>query len=346
MAEGDMPQAAILVTARMFGRLSDDAPQRLRAAGYLVRYPSDRNRPPGRAELLGLLEDVEAVIAGVEPWTADLMEGAPRLRLICRFGVGYDSVDVEAATRRGIFVAITPATNHVAVAEHTMGLVLAVLRRLALQDARTKRGEWVPEPGPELRGRTLGIVGLGRTGREVADMARAFGMRVVACEIAPDEAFVKSRGITLVDLKTLLKEADVVTLHVPLTAQTRRLIDASALGTMKRGSYLINTARGGLVDEAALYDALTSGHLAGAGLDVTDPEPPVDWRLARLSQVVMTPHSAGLSTDAIARMEAAAVETALAVLSGQRPPNLLNPEAHSTKGEVTRWQGCTECIPP
>ncbi|MDQ7849252.1 MAG: phosphoglycerate dehydrogenase [Armatimonadota bacterium] len=327
-----MPRATVLVTARMFGRMGGAAPRRLEAAGYHLRYPSDRNRPPQQDELRGLLEGVEAVIAGVEPWTADLMEAAPALRLICRFGVGYDSVDLQAATRRGILVAITPATNHVAVAEHTMGLILAVLRRLPLQDARAKRGEWVPEPGPELRGRTLGVVGLGRIGREVADLARAFGMRVVACEIAPDEAFVTSRGITLVDLRTLLREADVVTLHVPLTAATRRLIDATALRTMKRGSYLINTARGGLVDEAALYDALTSGHLAGAGLDVTDPEPPADWRLARLPQVVMTPHAAGLSTDAIARMEEAAVETTLAVLRGELPSNLLNPEAHPAQG--------------
>ncbi len=327
-----MPGPAILVTARMFGRLSGAAPRRLEAAGYQLRYPAERNRPPRRDEILLWLEGVEAVIAGVESWTADLMAAAPRLRLICRFGVGYDTVDLEAATRRGIFVAITPATNHVAVAEHTLGLILAVLRRLALQDARAKRGEWVPEPGPELRGRTLGIVGLGRTGREVADLARAFGMRVVACEIAPDNAFVVSRGITLVELETLLSEADVVTLHVPLTPETRKLIDASALARMKRGSYLINTARGGLVDEDALYDALVSGHLAGAGLDVTDPEPPLDWRLARLPQVVMTPHAAGLSTDAIARMEAAAVETTLAVLRGERPSNLLNPEAQPTQG--------------
>ncbi len=327
-----MPRAAILVTARMFGRLGDAAARRLEAAGYRLRYPSNRDRPPQRHELLGLLEGVEAVIAGVEPWTADLMERAPALRLICRFGVGYDSVDLEAATRRGVLVAITPATNHVAVAEHTMGLILAVLRRLPLQDARAKLGEWVPEPGPELRGRTLGVVGLGRIGREVADLARAFGMRVIACEIAPDEAFVASRGITLVDLRTLLQEADVVTLHVPLTSQTRRLIDASALRTMKRGSYLINTARGGLVDEAALYEALTAGHLAGAGLDVADPEPPTDWRLARLPQVVMTPHAAGLSTDAIGRMETVAVETTLAVLRGERPPNLLNPEARQAPG--------------
>jgi len=331
-----MTRAVVLVTARMFGRMTDAAGRRLEEAGYRVRFPDDRNRPARPQEIRGLLDDVEAVIAGVEPWTDDLMAAAPRLRLICRFGVGFDSVDLDAASRRGILVATTPAANHTAVAEHTVALMLAVVRRVARQDAGVKREEWVPEPGPELRGRTLGIIGLGRIGREVADLANAFGMRVLACETAPDHAFVTGRGISLVDLETLLSNSDVVTLHVPLTPQTRRIIDAAALAKMRPGAYLINTARGGLVDEAALYDALASGRLAGAGLDVTDPEPPQDWRLARLPQVVMTPHVAGLSTDAIARMEHSAVETTLAVLRGERPPTVLNPHAATPSGRLPR----------
>lgn len=330
-----MAQAVVLVTARMFGRITDAAGRRLEAAGYRLRFPADRNRPARPDEVRPLLSDVEAVIAGVEPWTDDLMAAAPRLRLICRFGVGFDSVDVDAASRRGILVATTPAANHTAVAEHTMALMLAVTRRVARQDAGVKRGEWVPEPGPELRGRTLGIVGLGRIGREVADLARAFGMRVLACETAPDRTFVASRAIPLVDLETLLAQSDVVTLHVPLTPQTQRIIDAAALAKMRPGAYLVNTGRGGLVDEAALYDALVSGRLAGAGLDVADPEPPENWRLAQLPQVVMTPHVAGLSTDAIARMETLAVETTLAVLRGECPPTVLNPHAATPPGRLT-----------
>jgi phosphoglycerate dehydrogenase-like enzyme len=260
------------------------------------------------------------------------MAAAPGLRVICRFGVGYDSVDVEAATRRGILVAVTPATNHTAVAEHTMALMLAVMRRIPSQDAAAKRRAWLPEPGPELRGRTLGLVGLGQIGRAVADLALAFGMRVLAFEIAPEQAFIETRGIVLVDFDALLHQADVVSLHVPLTAQTRRIIDAAALARMRPGSYIINTARGALVDESALLDALTSGRLAGAGLDVTDPEPPSDWRLAELPQVVLTPHAAGLSTDAILRMEASAVDTILAVERGERPAALLNPQAAPPQG--------------
>ncbi|MDR7486867.1 MAG: phosphoglycerate dehydrogenase [Armatimonadota bacterium] len=317
----------ILVTARMFGRTDGPAVRDLEAAGYRLRFPLERHRPLTAAEVEPLLDDVEVVIAGLEAWTDAMLRAAPRLRLICRFGVGYDSVDVDAATRRGILVAATPATNHTAVAEHTIGLALAVMRRIAAQDAAVKRGAWLAEPGPELRGRTIGLVGLGRIGREVANLASAFGMRILAVEPAPDEAFVAAHGIALVDLPTLLGEADVVSLHVPLGPATRRMIDAAALARMKPGAYLINTARGGLVDEAALYEALRSGRLAGAGLDVADGEPPTDWRLAQLPQVVMTPHVAGLSTDAIERMERSVVETILAVARSERPPTLINPEA-------------------
>ncbi len=318
--------SVILVTARMFGRVSDAAPRRLEAAGHRLRYPLDRNRPTTDQEVRRLLGGVEVVIAGIEPWTDALMAAAPALRLICRFGAGVDSVDLEAATRRGIPVASTPGVNHTAVAEHTIALMLAVTRRVAAQDARVKRAEWAPDPGPELRGRTLGLVGLGRVGRAVADLALGFGTRVIVCEIAPDPAFVASRQISLLALDDLLAQADVVSLHLPLLPETRRMIGAAALARMRPGSYLINTSRGGLVDEEALYAALFSGHLGGAGLDVTDPEPPSDWRLARLPQVVVTPHVAGLSTDAIQRMEALAVDTVLAALRGERPETLLNPE--------------------
>jgi phosphoglycerate dehydrogenase-like enzyme len=156
-------------------------------------------------------------------------------------------------------------------------------------------------------------------------------MRVVAAEIQPDLAFVATRRIEVAGLAELLARADVVSLHVPFSDATRGMIGTAAIGTMKRGAYLINTSRGGLVDEAALYAALVSGHLAGAALDVTTPEPPSDWRLAQLPQVVLTPHVAGLSVDAIARMEASAIETTLAVLRGELPATVLNPGAASSR---------------
>lgn len=325
MGSGRARRPVALITARMFGRTNDVAARRLEEAGYRLRFPADRNRPTPESEVKSLLDDVAVVIAGVERWTDELMSAAPGLELICRFGVGFDSIDQDAAIRHGVLVAITPSTNHTAVAEHTLALMLAVMRRVASQDAMVKRGRWVPEQGPELRERTLGVVGLGRIGREVTDLALAFGMKVIACEVAPDPAFVADRPITVVDLDALLPLADVVSLHVPLVPETRWLINAQALARMRLGAYLVNTSRGGLIDEGALYRFLTSGHLAGAGLDVSDPEPPSDWRLAQLPQVVMTPHTAGLSTDAILRMEASSVDTILAVQRGERPPNILNP---------------------
>ena len=327
-----MKAPVVLVTARMFGRLGDTAIRRLEDAGCELWLAVGRARPLLEDDVRRLLDGVVAVIAGIEPWTDGLMAQARDLRLICRFGVGYDSVDLDAATRRRILVAVTPSANQTGVAEFTVALIPAVTRRVASQDAGVKRGEWGPDPGPELRGRTLGIVGLGAIGRVVADLARAFGMRVVACELAPDPAFMSSRNIKLMDLDTMLAESDVVSLHVPLTPQTRKLINAAALAKMRPGAYLINTARGALVDEDALYDALATGHLAGAGLDVADPEPPRDRRLAGLSHVVMTPHMAGLSTDSIARMDASAVDTTLAVLQGKCPATILNPEVARSAG--------------
>jgi phosphoglycerate dehydrogenase-like enzyme len=315
----------------LFGGLSDRAPSRLRASGCRLWFPEVRTRPARPVELQQVLPDANIVIAGLEPWTDGLMAAAPLLRLICRFGVGVDTVDIAAATRRGVLVASTPGVNHTAVAEHTIALLLALMRRVTAQDARAKRGEWAPEPGPELRGRILGVVGLGLIGRQVADLALAFGMRVIAAEIQPDPAFVVSRGIEIAGLADMLARADVVSLHVPLSDDTRGMIDAAALNSMKRGAYLVNTSRGGLVDEAALHAALTSGQLAGAALDVTDPEPPSEWRLAQLPQVVLTPHVAGLSVDAIARMESSAIETTLAVLRGEQPATVLNPGAVSSR---------------
>lgn len=251
--------------------------------------------------------------------TADLIAAAPRLRVIGRAGVGVDNIDLDAATERGIVVVNVADGNTVAVAEHVFALLLALVRRLlpaaaSLREGRWERSRWV---GEELRGKVMGLVGFGRIGQEVAHRARAFGMAVLACDPYVPEGRIRELGAEPVDLGTLLARADVVSIHTPLTDATRNLIDAAALARMRPGAYLINTARGGIVDEQALYRALVEGRLAGAGLDVFATEPPGESPLLTLPNVVATPHLGGSTREAQAYNARAIAEQVLRALRGQ-----------------------------
>jgi D-3-phosphoglycerate dehydrogenase len=300
----------------------------LRAAGHDVEYPATRgllSEEETARELAGCV----AVIAGSEPYTDTVLSQLPELRVIARHGVGYDKIDVPAATRRGIAVAITPDANHEAVAEHAMALMLALARRIVTASNDTRSGKWsrggslVP-----LRGRTLGIVGLGRIGRSVAKRAAAFGMKLIACDEMPNREFAAQLGLEIVTLDDLLAQADIVTLHLPMGIRTSCIICGKSLARMKPGSLLVNTARGGLVNESDLLAALESGHLAGAALDVLTIEPPaVDHPLLRLPNVIVTPHVAAFDAQALSDMAMAAAQNILEVLSGGWPAgSIVNPE--------------------
>lgn len=230
--------------------------------------------------------------------TAALIERAPRLRVIGRAGSGVDNIDVAAATRRGVVVMNTPGGNSVAAAEHTFALLLSLVRSIPAAAAETAAGRWERKKymGRQLEGKTLGLIGFGRIGREVARRARAFGMRVLIADPFVSEAVAGEHEARLVGREALIAEADVVSLHVPLTAETRHLIDAPALARMKPGAILINCARGGLVDEPALLEALDRGALFGAAIDVFEEEPPAFGALLRHPRVVATPHL-GASTE-------------------------------------------------
>jgi D-3-phosphoglycerate dehydrogenase len=324
--------ARVLITTEALRELPGPHLDLLHAVGHTVSYPAKvvlLTEDDTLAELRGF----DAVIAGSEPYTPRVLaELAPRLRVISRNGVGYDQIDVPAATRLGIPVTITPAGNHGAVAEHAFALMLAVARRIVTGAVDTKAGHWrrrhafIP-----LRGRLLGIVGLGRIGCSVATRAKGFGMRVLACDQFPNETFANECGIELVDLETLLKTSDFVTLHAPSTPETRDLINRRTLALMKPGSVLINTARGGLVDEAALHEALASGHLAGAGLDVLKLEPPpADHPLLALDNVIVTPHLAAFDTQAREDMATAAAQNIIDLLAGQWPAgSIVNPDVRA-----------------
>ena len=244
--------------------------------------------------------------------TAELIAAAKALRVIARAGTGVDNVDVPAASARGIVVMNAPGANSISVAELAMGLMLALARHLPAADAAMKQGKWEKKKflGEELRDKTLGLVGLGRIGQEVARRAAAFSMRVIAHDPFISEQVAGSLGVELVSMDDLFARADYVSLHMPSTPQTKQLINAARLQKAKKGVRIINTARGDLIDEAALADAIEAGQVGGAGLDVFTKEPTVDHRLQMLPQVIATPHIAASTREG---QELVGVETAAAL---------------------------------
>lgn len=313
--------------------------------------PYVRAQLEGRVEIRVVKEDqsdlhqslatADALFVRLFPVSRDIISRAPRLKVIGRHGVGYDTVDIAAATERGIPVVYTPAANSDAVAEHAVLLMLAVARRLVALDRSVRSGAWQREAEAlELRGRTVGIVGLGQIGRRVAHLCGAgLGMTVLGYDPLLSEEQFPPRVTRMDQLADLLGSADIVTLHTPLSEATRHLIDKQRLEQMKPGAILINTARGKLVDEVALHQALISGRLVGAGLDVLEDEPPAtdnpllatDTRL-----VTLTPHVAGLSDVSRRRMADLVCSGLLAVLQGQRPPNVVNPEVWASAADRTK----------
>jgi D-3-phosphoglycerate dehydrogenase len=273
-------------------------------------------------------DELKALAADADAWlirsgttlTADLLAAAPKLRVVARAGVGVDNVDLAAATRRGVLVVNAPDGNTVSTAEHTCALLLALVRRIPQAAASLAAGRWERKPftGAELDGKTLGVVGLGRVGRGVAERMRGFGMRVLAFDpvVAPEAA--ERAGIELAPLERLWAEADVLTFHTPLTDATRGLLDAAALARCKDGVYVVNAARGGIVDEAALLDALDAGKVAGAALDVFSAEPPPPGLAALLAhpRVVATPHIAASTAEAQEKVAVQVAEDVVRVLRG------------------------------
>ena len=294
---------SVFVAPEMYCQQEDgDYLQLLRDAGFEIRF-ADRSPITREQDLVKALQGFSAVIAGGEPYTDPVLRSLPELRVIARAGVGYDMVDLEAATRHGKVVTITPTANHDAVAEHAISLMLGVARDLLRLDRGICAGVYPKQILVPLRGKTLGIAGLGRIGRSVAQRASAFVMKILAYEKYPDKDFVDNYGVDLVDLDTLLQRSDFVTVHLPLTPETQGFINRQTLQKMKPGSFLINTARGGLIVEADLVEALRSGTLAGAGLDVTQQEPPEpDNPLLTLDNVILTPHVAGIDTQSFRDM--------------------------------------------
>jgi D-3-phosphoglycerate dehydrogenase len=274
-----------------------------------------------RDEIIPYLPEIDAMIAGGERMTSDLFAMAPRLRAIARAGVGYDLIDVPAATAHRVAVTITPGTNQESVAEQTLALILALARRIVANDRIIHAGGWDRRLVNPVRRMTLGLIGMGRIGRAVAIRAQAFRMRIVAFDSLLDAEFDSRHGIQRLPLDELVASSDMVSLHVPLTDATRGMVNKDFLTRMRPGSYLINTSRGGLVVEADLREALVSGHLAGAGLDVLNHEPPETGNpLLGLPNVILCPHIAGTDIESMREMAELAATT-IVELSHNRWPS-------------------------
>ena len=311
-------QHTVLIASRSFGKHCPEVLDEMREAGC-VFLPAIADGTPTEAQLLQAIGEVDVLISGTEPVTAKVLMAASRLKVIAKHGVGYENIDLAAARARGIPVAIASGAIADSVADMAMALLLASARQIPQGDASTRRGEWKRFVGPEFNGKTLGIVGLGQIGKAVCRRAKGFGMRVVAHDAYEDLLFAASWGVSYVALDALLAESDFVSLHAPVTTETRRLIGAPQLAAMKPTAYLINTARGELIDEQALYTALRAGAIAGAAADVFEHEPPRDSPLLRLDTFVAMPHSAGQTHEGLRRMGQITAENVLRVVRGEEP---------------------------
>ncbi|NUO38789.1 MAG: phosphoglycerate dehydrogenase [Gemmatimonadaceae bacterium] len=325
-----MPDGArVLITTVPFGEVDDTPLRLLRGAGIdFTVNPLGRKLKP--AEAAEMVRDYDIVIAGTEPITDDVMARAPRLKLISRVGVGLDSVDLLAARRRGIGVSYTADAPAAAVAELTIGLIIDVLRSVSVASASLRAGRWDRLFGRRIAECTVGVVGMGRIGRRVVRHLSAFGGRVLVCDRVLDEGWARQWGATPATFDEILRESDVVTLHVPLAPQTRGMIGAEEIARMRPEAVVVNTARGGVVDEAALLAALRAGRLAGAAVDVFEEEP-YHGPLAAEPRCLVTPHLGSMSRDCRARMEIEATEEAIRFARGEPLQQSVPPEEYAIR---------------
>jgi D-3-phosphoglycerate dehydrogenase len=313
----------VIATARSFCNSDGPHHEFLRQNGCEVERCA-KEHPYSAAELRDLISGCDGVILGLDDCDASVIDRADRLRVISRYGAGVDQVDLEAAARRGIAVTNAPGANRIAVAELCIGLMFALARTIPQVAQAARNGVWKRSAGWELSGKTLGIVGFGEIGREVAARALALGMRVLAYD-----PFWRGdmTGAERADLPTVIQQSDVITLHCALTPETENLINAERIAQMRHGVYVINTARGQLVDERALYEALKTGKVAGAAADVFRDDPPVDNPLLTLDNFIATPHIGATTRESVQRMSMMAAQNLVAVLLGQPCDHVVNADA-------------------
>ncbi|WP_018963685.1 phosphoglycerate dehydrogenase [Coprothermobacter platensis] len=316
-----MAKWKVVATAVTFGRINKEPLERLQKAGCEVLL-NPYGRPLTEDEMIKLASDADAIIVGNDKVTRHIMENCKNLKLIAKHGVGTDGIDINAAKTLGITVTNAPATNNEEVADLTFGLMIALARGICKANTDTKNGKWIKPTGVSLYQKTIGIVGVGAIGRAVSKRATGFSMNILGYDTMENEE-AKRLGLKFVPLDTLLQQSDFITLHLPLTNDTRNLLNKDRFQQIKKGAILINTARSQLLDMDALYKALTDGTLRGYGTDVYDFEPPEHLPFFDLENVILTPHIGGTTLESNLRMGNTAVDNVLAVLNGQIPPNVV-----------------------
>jgi glyoxylate reductase len=295
--------------------------------------------PPPKKTIIEKAKNVDALASLLsDKIDAEVFNAAPKLKIVSQLAVGFDNIDIAEATKRGIYVTNTPEVLTDTTADFAWALLMAVARRVVEADKYVRTGQWkvgwhpAMLTGRDVYGATIGIVGAGRIGYAVAQRAKGFGMKILFYDVIPRPEIERDFGAKKVDLDTLFKESDFISIHVPLMKETHHLVNAEKLKLMKKTAYLINNSRGPVVDEKALYEALKNGQIAGAGLDVFEQEPaPMDNPLLKLDNVVVTPHISSASLETRAKMSEMVADNLVSFFEGKKPPNLVNPDVMKVK---------------
>jgi D-3-phosphoglycerate dehydrogenase len=312
----------ILITPRSFGKASHLPFEMLEEYGYeIIRNESGKQYT--EEELLHIVEDIDGMIVGLDPISEKVIDKGKKLKVISKYGVGLDNIDLEAAKKNGVKVTFTPGANNESVADFAFSLMLSLSRSVNRLDKIVRNNDWRKLIGTEIYGKTIGIIGTGAIGKGVAKRATGFNMEILGYDIYPDKDFADGIGMNYVDKKTILEKSDFVSLHVPLTDEMYHFIDKKELDMMKDTAFLINTSRGGIVNEDALYNALKDKKISGAALDVFETEPPINNKLITLDNIILSPHCGASTVDATNRMGVMAAEGLISILEGMEPKYLI-----------------------
>ncbi|MDK2814276.1 MAG: hypothetical protein PWP18_189 [Thermoanaerobacter sp.] len=311
----------ILITPRSFGKTSNVPFEMLKKYDYEI-IRNESGKPYEESELINIIKDIDGIIVGLDKITSNVLKNAKKLKVITKYGVGMDNIDIEEAEKLGIKITFTPGANKESVADLAFSLMLCLSRNVIKLDNIVRSNKWEKIVGYEVYGKTLGIVGTGSIGKGVAKRATGFDMKILAYDKYPDYDFADKIGMKYVDKKTLLEESDFITLHIPLSDETYHFIDEEEFNIMKNTAYIINTSRGGIINENALYNALKNKKIAGAALDAFEEEPPLNSKLFELDNVILSPHCGASTKEATDRMGIMAVEGLISVLEGMEPKYL------------------------
>ncbi|KMZ55558.1 phosphoglycerate dehydrogenase [Dorea sp. D27] len=315
----------ILITASHYPALCAEAKTLLESRGHKLIINESSMPYYTFHQLAEIVGDVDAAVIGLDEWTEEVFRLAPKLKVIAKFGVGTDNIDCDAAKNYGIKVINAPGQNSNAVAELTVGYMIQLLRNILPLHEKMKEGKWERYIGREVKGKTVGLLGFGMIAKLVAKKLSGFDAEIIACDLNPDAEYAKKYGVKLADMEEVIKKSDILSIHLPATSATWHLMDKAMLSKMKQGAYLVNTARGAVVDTEALTEALESGHLSGAALDAFETEPlPMDSPLLERGNVICTPHTGAETYEAYRNVSLCTAQGVIDVLEGREPLHWVN----------------------